>query len=143
MHGASIPGVGWAAGIERLTLLRQEIDLQGPLQLPDVAVLPLAEPGADAFGLRLAQQLRSAGLGVVRRPSTSSVSSQLRWAIQIGARFTIVIGSNEVTTGHVTVNNMKTKDRINVGDASIAAGVIRRLLEARAPLSPSYSPAAK
>src|SRR5207237_6698907 len=57
MGGPAMPGVGWAAGIERLALLIDE----PPSPLRPVALVPLGE-AAERVALKLAEEVREVGL---------------------------------------------------------------------------------
>lgn len=59
LGGAPTPGVGWAAGIERLAMLIDE-----PATEPRDVIVVLEEDGLDAAGLRATARLRAAGVSV-------------------------------------------------------------------------------
>ncbi len=59
LGGQPTPGVGWAAGIERLAMLLDEPAVAGP----DVSVIPEG-PSAEAFAQKVAARLRRRGFSV-------------------------------------------------------------------------------
>src|SRR5262249_62420444 len=59
MGGSSMPGVGWAAGIERLAMLIEEPQTSAR----PIALVPLGE-AAEQTSLTIGESLRDAGLGV-------------------------------------------------------------------------------
>ena len=64
MGGSPTPAVGWAAGIDRMSLLIEEMKKFPSLSVyQDVAILPMEE-SLELFGLRFAHQLRQKGLRV-------------------------------------------------------------------------------
>jgi histidyl-tRNA synthetase len=93
MGGPATPGVGWAAGIERLAMLIPEPP--GPPR--PVALVPVGEAG-ERFALQLAEELRSAGLAVDVGYS-GNIGRRLRRANKLGARAAVLIGDDEITRG--------------------------------------------
>src|SRR5260221_8954919 len=86
MGGPSMPGVGWAAGIERLALLIEE----PPAAPRAVALVPIGE-AAEARALVLAEQLRDAGL-VVELGYSGNLQRRMRRADRLGARAAVLLG---------------------------------------------------
>jgi histidyl-tRNA synthetase len=99
MGGPAMPGVGWAAGIERLALLIGE----PPAALRPVALVPLGE-AAERLALKLAEELRDAGLAVDLGYS-GNLARRMRRADRIGARAAVLIGDNELAQGAVTLRD--------------------------------------
>jgi histidyl-tRNA synthetase len=99
MGGPAMPGVGWAAGIERLALLIGE----PPAPLRPVALVPLGE-AAERLALKLAEELRDAGLAVDLGYS-GNLARRMRRADRIGARAAVLIGDNELAQGAATLRD--------------------------------------
>ncbi|MBV8118530.1 MAG: histidine--tRNA ligase [Alphaproteobacteria bacterium] len=100
MGGPAMPGVGWAAGVERLAMLISEPDSPQP----PVAVVPI---GATAEGraLVLAERLRDAGLAVDLAYS-GNLTRRLRRANRIGAFAAILLGDDELAHGAATLRDL-------------------------------------
>src|SRR5690242_16520225 len=96
MGGPAMPGVGWAAGIERLAMLIGE----PPMAVRPVALVPIGEE-AEAFALRLAEDLRDQGL-VVDLGYSGNLQRRLRRADRIGARAAVLLGEDELAQGAAT-----------------------------------------
>jgi histidyl-tRNA synthetase len=99
MGGPAMPGVGWAAGIERLALLIEE----PPAALRPVALVPLGE-AAERLALKLAEELREIGLAVDLGYS-GNLARRMRRADRIGARAAVLIGDNELAQGAATLRD--------------------------------------
>jgi histidyl-tRNA synthetase len=100
MGGPAMPGVGWAAGIERLAML---IDEPPPPPRP-VALVPLGEE-AEHLALKLAEELRDAGL-VVELTYSGNLQRRMRRADRIGARAAVLIGDDELAKGAATLRDL-------------------------------------
>ena len=101
MGGPPLPGVGWAAGIERLAMLTGE---PPPLPSP-VAVIPIGEIGEIA-ALKLAEDLRDRGL-VVDLAYSGNLARRLRRANRIGAFAAILLGEDELARGTATLRDLE------------------------------------
>ena len=100
MGGPSMPGVGWAAGIERLALLTAE----PPSEARPIALVPIGD-AAEARALVLAEQLRDAGL-VIDLGYSGNVGRRMRRADRIGARAAVLLGDDELARGAATVRDL-------------------------------------
>ena len=112
MGGPAMPGVGWAAGIERLALLIAE----PPSALRPVALVPLGE-AAEQVALKLSEQLRDVGLAVELTYS-GNLQRRMRRADRIGACAAVLIGDNELQQGAATVRDLDSgaQELVPLGD---------------------------
>jgi histidyl-tRNA synthetase len=109
-----MPGVGWAAGIERLAMLIAE----PPAPPRPVALVPLGE-AAERLALKLAEQLRDAGLGVELGYS-GNLARRMRRADRIGARAAVLIGEDELAQGAATLRDLDSGAQTLVPLAELA-----------------------
>jgi histidyl-tRNA synthetase len=93
LGGARIPGVGWAAGIERL-LLAAEPAVSATHR---AEVVDLYVAGTDTVAFTLTVEARRAGLNVQLELAGRSRKGQLKQAGRIGARYVAVFGEEGVT----------------------------------------------
>ena len=100
MGGPATPGVGWAAGIERLALLAED----GPPPPRPVAVVPVAAE-VEREALRLAETLRRAGF-VVELAYRGNLSRRLKRANRLGARAALILGPDELARGAATLRDL-------------------------------------
>lgn len=106
MGGKPAPAIGFGLGTERLLLLLEEIGLQGPSQAPH-AYCVVASDAAAAAAMKLAEELRSAGVSVLMHSGGGSFKSQLKKADASGARFALIFGDDEIARGTVTVKSLR------------------------------------
>ncbi len=108
MGGPAMPGVGWAAGIERLAMLIAE-----PPQLPrPIAVVPIGDAG-EAVALNVAETLRSAGCNVDLSYS-GNLQRRMRRANRINARAAVLIGEDEAARNVVTLRDFDSGEQSEV-----------------------------
>jgi histidyl-tRNA synthetase len=96
LGGPPTPGIGWAAGIERMMLAGEPpASAAAPVEL----FVALEDQGADArrAAFKLLSEARSAGLGAQMDLGGRSLKGQLGHADALGARFVAIIGEGETT----------------------------------------------
>ncbi|MSO76987.1 MAG: histidine--tRNA ligase [Alphaproteobacteria bacterium] len=118
MGGPETPGIGWAAGIERLAMLLQET----PEQTRPLALVPLGEAGERRARL-LAHELRQAGLRV-DLAFTGNMRRRLARADRIGASAALILGENELAAGHITYRDMASGAQRSLALDGLAATLI-------------------
>ncbi len=100
MGGPQTPAVGWAAGVERLSML-----LEAAPEAPRaVAVIPMGE-AAEAAALPLLQTLRQAGIRT-EMAYRGNMKRRLERANKINARAAVILGDEELAAGEATVKNL-------------------------------------
>lgn len=115
MGGPPTPGIGWAAGVERLALLAADPGLAQRA----VAVIPVGAAEADA-ALKLTQRLRRAGFAVDLGYS-GNVGKRMKRADKIGAGVAIVLGESELARDAAMVRDMKTGEQVEIPLAELEA----------------------
>lgn len=98
MGGPRTPGIGWAAGIERLSMLVEE----PPVSERPVAVIPMGDALA---GLAVAERLRRAGLAV-ELGFSGNMKKRMARANKANARFAVILGEDEAARGAVTLRDL-------------------------------------
>jgi histidyl-tRNA synthetase len=100
MGGPSTPGIGWAAGVERLAML---LDQAEPAPRP-IAVI--AAGGAqEGLCLELTQALRRAGF-TVEMPYAGNLGKRLKRADKVAARAAVILGEDEVAGNEATLRDL-------------------------------------
>jgi histidyl-tRNA synthetase len=102
LGGPATPGIGWAAGVERLAML---VGDAGAAPLP-IAVVPV-EPGQSLAALTLAEGLRAAGF-IVDLGFSGGMARRMKRANKIGARAAVIVGEAELARGVAAVRDMHT-----------------------------------
>ena len=109
LGGPATPGVGFAMGIERLLLLMQAAGAStGPDNHPH-AYWVVADPAAPGLALVLGEQLRDAlpGLRLQLNCGGGSIKSQMKRADRSGAALALILGSDELAAGEVSVRELR------------------------------------
>ncbi len=104
--GKSTPACGWALGVERVLDLLEQGGVQIAASEPD-AYIVLAHAPALSIAMRIAEQLRAAGLSVVLHAGGGSMKSQMKKADASTARHALIFGEDEYSTGTVTVKSLR------------------------------------
>lgn len=96
MGGAKTAGVGWASGVERLSLLLSET----PRRDRPVALIPLGE-SAEVAVQKLSYELRSQGF-FIELAYSGNLSKRMKKANKANASAAVIIGSDELAKGAAT-----------------------------------------
>ena len=115
MGGPPTPAVGWAAGIERLSMLLADA---GPASA-SVAVIPAGE-GAEAAAAGVLQTLRRAGIRA-EMAYRGNLKRRMERANKIGARAAVILGSDEAARGVVQLKDLQTGTQEEVMVDDLAA----------------------
>ena len=110
LGGQATPGVGFAAGIERILLAAGEGERSRGI---DVFV---AGTGRDAF--QLVRRLRSSGMRAQMEQAGRSLKGQLKQADRLGARWTVILGDE------IEVKDMDTGDQRQAGSLDDVLGMV-------------------
>ncbi|RBP78041.1 histidine--tRNA ligase [Marinomonas rhizomae] len=114
LGGKSTPAVGFAMGIERLVLLLETLSLI-PVEAKfstDVFVISMGDD-AGLASFVLAERLReeNAHLVVLRHCGGGNFKNQMKKADRSEARFTIILGQDEVDQGVCQIKDMSTGEQ--------------------------------
>jgi histidyl-tRNA synthetase len=105
LGGPPAKGIGFAIGTDRAILSIQESGNLPKLPGLDVFVAWMGLP-AYATAVRLAKKLRDAGLSVELPGEEMKFKKSLTLADKLGARYALIIGSDEVTSGNFTLKRL-------------------------------------
>ena len=103
-----IPGIGFATGLERLTLNLKRSEVPVPDE-PSPRYL-VANVGDDAriAALDLSVRLRRAGVGAILSSGTRGLRGQMRQANALSIPYVLVLGDDEIEKGEVVVRDMES-----------------------------------
>ena len=114
MGGPATPGVGWAAGVERMSMMIDEPTAQAN----SIAIVPIGDEAFDkAFSL--AHQLRHAGFAIDFGVS-GNMKKRMKRADRVGAVAALMIGEDELARDGVTIRDMETGEQTEAPLASLA-----------------------
>ena len=108
LGGADQPGIGYAMGIERLLMVLEAQGIEIPRPAPcDLYIASMGE-AASVFAMKLAADLRSEGFAAESDLIGRSLKAQMKYADKIDAKYSMVIGDDELAAGKAKVKNMAT-----------------------------------
>lgn len=102
LGGPPTPGIGFAAGLERLLLATS---LPPVVDVPEVFVAPLGDRAVPE-ALLLGRELRAAGVATLVEGRGGSLKAMLRRANSLGSTHAIVIGGGELDRGVVQLKEL-------------------------------------
>lgn len=108
------PGIGFSIGEDRLVM---SVEGDQPPPALDLLIAPLGE-AAVRHSAVLAHDLRAAGLVV--ELSEGKLKRAMELANKLGARFTLILGDNELAEGRYALKNMTTGEQVNLTRDEIA-----------------------
>ena len=114
LGGKHLPSLGFAMGMERLLMV---MDKQG-IEIPDndECMLYIATMGdaAKVKAFELIKQVRSCGMIAETDVIGRGLRAQMKYADKIDARYSIVLGDNEIEQNTAKVKNMETGETAEV-----------------------------
>jgi histidyl-tRNA synthetase len=121
LGGPSLPGIGFAMGVERVALLLAEKDFK---KRPDLFIAALGE-AAQELAFRLMCALQRLNLSVEIDYEGKSLKSQMRRSDKFNASFTLIIGEDELGKGRAILKNMDagTQEEVSLTKEEIAGKV--------------------
>ncbi len=117
LGGPPTPGVGFAAGIERIILNLKKEEVSVP-ELPRPLVY-IAQNKADKEAILLARNLRENLIGAILATGQKSLKSQLRQANSLRVPYTVIIGEEEIKNGTVILRDMVTSTQETINKDSL------------------------
>lgn len=129
LGGQATPGIGFSMGLERLILLVQAINPNfTAAKMIDVYLIASGE-GTQSAAMQLAEDLRNKipSLKLMTHHGGGKIARQFSRAEQCGARFALVLGSNELSTRKVTLKNLATGEQETLQQADIAVHLAKLL----------------
>ena len=114
LGGKHVPSLGFAMGMERLLMLMEKQGIEIPAPSPcDLYIAPLGEE-AKKKAFALVGKVRESGLFAETDVVSRGLRAQMKYADKIGARFSIVLGDDEITKGEAVVKNMETGQQTKI-----------------------------
>ncbi len=115
-----LPGVGISIGATRLYWqLREAGLLKGGRSIVQALVAQMDENDLPRY-LALATELRRAGINTEVVMEPAKLARQFKYADRAGIRFVLVLGSEEIAKGVVTVKDMRKQEQFEVSRAELA-----------------------
>ncbi len=108
MGGTTTPSIGWAAGVERLALLLNDL----PKGRRPVSLIPLGET-AEKKALQVSMDWRTRGLHVDLSHS-GNLNKRLKKANKMNAQWAIIFGDNEMSSALYQLKNLDSGEQTSL-----------------------------
>lgn len=118
MGGKPTPGLGFGLGFDRIMIALDAQNTEFPqLERCEVYLASLGE-AAQKKAFRLAHELHACGVAADCDLCARGLKAQMKYADKIGARYTVVLGDDELAQDKAELKNMKTgeKKTISLGE---------------------------
>ncbi len=126
--GDRLPGVGFAMGDVVIGLVAQKYQKVPPMRPSPAQVLVTTFDQAGLpESLRLAAELRAAGLPTEWYPEPAKLDRQLKYADATGIRLVAIAGPDELAQGTVTVKDLASRTQTSVPKQQAVAEIKSRL----------------
>ena len=123
LGGPPTPCFGFAIGVERLSLILPPERFKAP---PLVVFIAMGDEAASG-GVEVVRRLRAEGLSVVEDFTPGGLKKRMKRADRSGARFTVILGSDELAEGAVTLKDMETSAQERVPIDGLAGAITSKL----------------
>jgi histidyl-tRNA synthetase len=117
LGGPAAPGIGFAIGEDRLVMSLQET-AESAVKKPDVYIAPLGA-GINPEAARLARELRRENLVVELGDENFRLKKSFEAATRSGAKYILIVGENEMSTGAFALKNLATGEQVSVPRAEL------------------------
>lgn len=115
-----IPSVGFGMGIERILYFMEKEGVSFEPERPVELYVGILGKEARGRAYRLVNEIRSHGVIVETDYMDRSVKAQMKYANKIGARKTVIIGTQELEENRAKVKDMETGEQMEVALDEIA-----------------------
>ena len=114
MGGPKTPALGFAVGLERLLMIMDAQKCEFPeTKSCDVYIAPMGEKAA-IMASKLAKMLRAEGFFAETDIVGRGLKAQMKYANKIGAKYTVVLGDDEIAAGKANLKCMETGEQTEV-----------------------------
>jgi histidyl-tRNA synthetase len=124
LGGPALPGIGFAIGLERLVLMMEEG--QQLTARPDLFLAALGDAAA-AQAFVLMSKLQRGGVRAEMDYQGKSLKAQLRRANKLNARFSLILGEEELRTGTAELKDMDQSSQVPVALDGLEQELLKRL----------------
>jgi histidyl-tRNA synthetase len=120
--GQDIPACGFSLGLERILVVMSEREMFPPEvgTAPADVMVAIWNEESIAESLKLAQELRLAGLRVDLYPEADKLGKQFKYASSVGVPFVAVIGDEERKSQQVAVKDMQAAQQLTLLRTEVA-----------------------
>ncbi|MCC3754590.1 histidine--tRNA ligase [Staphylococcus capitis] len=114
LDGPSETGIGFALSIERLLLALEEEGIELDIEENfDLFIVTMGEE-ADRYAVKLLNDLRKNDVKADKDYLNRKIKGQMKQADRLNAKYTIVIGDQELENNSIAIKNMNTGESENI-----------------------------
>ena len=124
LGGKPTPAVGFAAGLERILIAMNEVDIDQTIQADKIYLIGLGDAVRPTM-LKILGEARKAGLNMEFDSLRRSVKSQMREANKIGASLAIILGDKELKDKSAQIKNLNNGQQESIPIDSIISYIQR------------------
>jgi histidyl-tRNA synthetase len=124
LGGPPAPGIGFAIGEDRLVMSLGKSP-EDVLRKPDVYIAPLGA-GMNKEAARVARELRRQDLVVELGDQSFRLKKSFETATKLGAKYILISGENEFSTGVFALKNLATGEQESVPRTELASRILKR-----------------
>lgn len=122
--GPALPGIGFAIGLERLVLMKDEQQI--PAATPQLFIAAVGKEATD-HAFVLMSQLQAAGVRAEMDYFGKSLKAQMRRANKLNANLTLILGEQELQSGDAQLKNMSDGSQTTVALNALFATLLEKL----------------
>jgi histidyl-tRNA synthetase len=119
LGGRPTPGIGFGLGLDRILLALAAAGIEPTPEPAPVAVVVGSDPADTVTRLRVATELRAAGVAARAELGNRKLGKQVEAAARDGAHFAVIIG-DELADGHVQLRDLEAGTQRPVSTSSLA-----------------------
>ena len=129
LGGQKTPSLGFGLGIERLMLLMEAQGCEFPKQsVPDLFIVSMGEK-ATFKAVEIANDMREEGFTCLYDVNGRGLRAQMKYANKLGAKYTVVLGEDEVQSGIAKLKNMESGEETEIAIPTFVSGFYSISLE--------------
>ena len=121
LGGTPLASLGFAIGLERLLMVMDAEGVEIPKPENDMLYVAALGDNAQIKAFELVRAVRETGLGAQFDIVGRGLKAQMKYANKIGAKFSLVLGDNEIENSKAILKNMQdgTQTEVNIGDVNV------------------------
>lgn len=129
LGGQRTPSLGFGLGIERLMLLMEAQGCEFSKQsVPDLFIVSMGEK-ATLKAVEIANDMREEGFTCLYDVNGRGLRAQMKYANKLGAKYTVVLGEDEVQSGIAKLKNMESGEETEIALPTFVSGFYSISLE--------------
>ena len=121
-----IPSVGFGMGIERILYFMEKEGVEFPAEEPVELYVGILGKEARGRAYHIVSELRKQGMIVETDYMDRSAKAQMKYANKIGAKRTVIIGTQELEENKARVKDMETGEQTEVSLDQIASLILQK-----------------